>query len=143
MSNAEGKVAFIPNGAQSRYTGSKLGGGAMNRFCETGMRALAACLALGAATSAAGQDVPMPPGPPPSWGALIPCAQKADPAEGFKCYQAALRAAGYTPNPEIAATERRRKFGLSLPLVAPHKPAAKPQTVVAQAKPGAAPAPPP
>ena len=49
-----------------------------------------------------------------------------------------MRAAGYSPNPEIAATERRRRFGLpSLPLIS-HKPASKSKTESAQAQPGAA-----
>jgi hypothetical protein len=78
-----------------------------------------------------------PAGPPPSWESLIPCAQKADPVEGFKCYQAAVRAAGYAPNPEIAATERKRRFGLpALPSIG-HKAAAKPER---QGQPAAAPA---
>ncbi len=97
---------------------------------------LGAGLVVGIAAPAAAQAVPA--GPPPSWDSLIPCAQKADPAEGFRCYQAAMRAAGYSPNPEIAATERRRRFGLpSLPLIS-HKPASKSKTESAQAQPGAA-----
>ena len=100
--------------------------------------ALAAGLVLGAAASAAAEPA-TPTGPPPSWESLIPCAQKADPAEGFRCYQAAMRAAGYAANPEIAAAERRRRFGLSLPSFGTHKPRAE----AAQAHAGAAISPPP
>ena len=81
--------------------------------------ALGAATMIGLAGPAAAEAVP--PGPPPSWDALIPCAQKGDPAEGFRCYQAAMRAAGYAPNPEIAATERRRKFGLPALSLGSHK----------------------
>jgi hypothetical protein len=75
-----------------------------------------------------------PQGPPPSWDSLIPCAQKADAKEGFACYQAAMRAAGYAPNPEIAAAEKRRKFGLNLPTPFKHEDKSKPKAV-AQAGP--------
>lgn len=53
-----------------------------------------------------------PSGPPPAWDKLIPCAQKADPAEGFACYQAAMKAAGYVPDNKAVAEDRRRTFGL-------------------------------
>ena len=110
----------------------------MKDFHDAIWGSLAAGLAIAVAAPAAAQ--PVPAGPPPSWDALIPCAQKADPVEGFKCYQGALRAAGYAPNPEIAATERRRKFGLpSLPLLS-HKPDSKPTSKSAQGQPGPAPA---
>ena len=114
----------------------------MNTLQKSGTGALVASFLLAAAGSALGQTPTPPPGPPPSWDSLIPCAQKGDPVEGFKCYQAAMRAAGYAPNPEIAAAERRRKFGLSLPSIGSHKPVAKPQMEVAQATPGVR-APPP
>ena len=80
-----------------------------------------------------------PSGPPPSWESLIPCAQKADPAEGFKCYQAAMRGAGYSPNAEVVAADRKRHFGLTLPSIG-HKAADKPERQAAQVAPGAAPA---
>lgn len=83
--------------------------------------ALAAGAWLGAGGAAAQQASEHPAGPPPSWESLIPCAQKADPKEGFACYQAAMRAAGYATNPEIAATEKRRKFGLNVPTPFKHK----------------------
>ena len=87
--------------------------------------AIAAGLWLGALSAAQAQEAPArPSGPPPSWDSLIPCAQKADPAEGFACYQAAVRAAGYAPNPEVAASERRRRFGMSLPFTHKEKPKA-------------------
>ena len=106
----------------------------MKSFRKVMAGALGAGLVVGIAAPAAAQSVPA--GPPPAWDALIPCAQKADPAEGFRCYQAAMRAAGYSPNPEIAATERRRRFGLpSLPLIS-HKPSSKTKTESAQAQSG-------
>ena len=114
----------------------------MNKIERLGTGALFASFLLGAAGSALGQTSGPPPGPPPSWDSLIPCAQKGDPVEGFRCYQAAMRAAGYAPNPEIAAVERRRKFGLSLPSLGSHKSAAKPRAEVAQATPDARAAPP-
>ncbi len=94
--------------------------------------ALGAGLMIGAAEPAAALSVPA--GPPPSWDALIPCAQKGDPAEGFKCYQAAMRAAGYAPDPEIAATERRRKFGLPALSLGSHKPTSQAKAELAQAQ---------
>ncbi len=94
--------------------------------------ALGASIMIGPAGPAAAQAVPS--GPPPSWDALIPCAQKADPAEGFRCYQGAMRAAGYAPNPEIAATERRRKFGLPALSLGSHKAESKARREVAQAQ---------
>lgn len=93
--------------------------------------ALAAAALAGPATAQSAT----PSGPPPSWDSLIPCAQKADPVEGFRCYQAAVRAAGYAPNPEIAAAERRRTFGLTLPFVG-HKAAANPEGHAAKTSPG-------
>lgn len=96
---------------------------------------------LGAGPAMAQPAAEHPSGPPPSWESLIPCAQKADPKEGFACYQAAMRAAGYSPNPEIAAAEKRRKFGLNVPTPFKHK--EKPAAEVAQAgsRPAEAPAP--
>jgi hypothetical protein len=93
------------------------------------------CLAGPAAAQTA-----VPSGPPPSWESLIPCAQKADPAEGFKCYQVALRAAGYVPNPQVVAEDRRRRFGLPLPSIG-HKgpPKTEPKLAQAQAQPGPGP----
>jgi hypothetical protein len=92
--------------------------------------ALAAGVWLGAGALACAQDAPArPSGPPPSWDSLIPCAQKADPKEGFACYQAAMRAAGYAPNPEIAAAEKRRRFGLNLPTPFKHEAKALPKQV--------------
>ena len=105
-----------------------------------GKLSAAGALVLSVLAGHAAAQTATPSGPPPSWDSLIPCAQKADPAEGFRCYQAAMRAAGYTPNPEVAATEKRRRFGLPLPSIG-HKAAPKPE---AQAQRGAAaPAPPP
>ncbi len=79
----------------------------------------ARCIAMATAAAVLGglaaAETAIPSGPPPSWQSLIPCARSADPVDGFNCYQAAVRAAGYTPNPEIVAAERRRRFGLVLP----------------------------
>ncbi len=81
----------------------------------------AALAAMVSAAPALAQQNGAPPGPPPSWESLIPCAQKADAAEGFRCYQAAMRAAGYSPNPATVAADRRKTFGLSLPSFHGHK----------------------
>ena len=51
---------------------------------------------------------------PPSWDTLVKCAEKGDPNEELACYRAAMKAAGYAPTAE-EQTQRRRKFGLSLP----------------------------
>ncbi len=100
--------------------------------------ALAACLILGAAASAAAQPASAPAGPPPSWDSLIPCAQKSDAVEGFRCYQAAMRAAGYAPNPQVVAADRRRLFGLTLPKLGGPKHEAAPESALASQHPGAA-----
>ena len=101
--------------------------------------ALAACLIWGAAASVAAAQpaAPAPAGPPPSWDSLIPCAQKADPAEGFRCYQAAMRAAGYAPNPQVVAADRRRTFGLALPKLGGRKHEAASEAQAAKQQPGA------
>jgi hypothetical protein len=111
-------------------------------------KAFVAGLWIGLCSPAAAQDQgARPSGPPPSWDSLIPCAQKSDPKEGFACYQAAMRAAGYAANPEIVAADKRRKFGLNVPTPFKHepKPAAE-KGAKAQASAGsasaAAPAPP-
>lgn len=97
-----------------------------------------------ALAGAAAAQTPTPSGPPPSWESLIPCAQKSDPVEGFKCYQAAMKAAGFAPNAAVVAADKRRSFGLQLPSFHARKPA---ETKVAQAAatapaaPAAAPAP--
>ncbi len=57
--------------------------------------------------------------------------------EGFRCYQAAVRAAGYAPNAEIVAQDRRRKFGLPAISLGSHKPK-EPKAETAQAGPRAA-----
>jgi hypothetical protein len=97
-----------------------------------------AALVVAGASAAVAQEA-APAGPPPSWESLIPCAQKSDPAEGFRCFQQALRAAGYAPNPVAVAADKRRSFGLQLPKVhlgrredakpaaAPRAPAAAPE----------------
>lgn len=54
---------------------------------------------------------------PPSWDALTRCAEIGDRDDRVDCYDAAMRAAGYAPRPEVVAESRRRFFGLSVPEV--------------------------
>jgi hypothetical protein len=89
-----------------------------NKILVMGGGALVAALAVAGAAAA---QTAVPSGPPPSWESLIPCAQKSDPVEGFKCYQAAMNAAGFTPNAQAVAAEKRRTFGLPLPSLHAHK----------------------
>ena len=111
--------------------------GALTRGVLIG--ALSGGLSLAAVVAAHTQEQPARSlGPPPAWDSLIPCAQKADPAEGFACYQAAMRAAGYKPT-EQEATQRRRGFGLTLPFKHAQKEPRRPSSEVAQAAGGAAP----
>jgi hypothetical protein len=103
--------------------------------------ALAAGLWLCAQTGAQAQAPGNPAGPPPSWDSLIPCAQKSDPKEGFACYQAAMRAAGYAPNAEVVEADKRRKFGLNLPTPFKHSGEKPKQVARAEGKAQPAPAP--
>ena len=52
---------------------------------------------------------------PPAWDTLVHCAQTADEAERLACYDTAMRAAGYAPNPSAVAESHRHSFGLSAP----------------------------
>ena len=56
-------------------------------------------------------------GTPPAWDTLVRCAQTPDETERLACYDAAMRSAGYAPNPTAVAEDRRKKFGLSVPKV--------------------------
>lgn len=62
-----------------------------------------------AATVAGAQNAP------PAWDTLVHCAQTADEAERLSCYDTAMRAAGYAPNPSAVAENRRHSFGLTAP----------------------------
>ena len=74
---------------------------------------------------------------PPSWDTLAKCADMTDAAKELDCYRAAMRAAGYVRNPQVAAAERHKTFGVELPSL--HKRAEKPSRGE-KAEAGAAPA---
>jgi hypothetical protein len=77
-----------------------------------GAAAAAAALAGGvAAAQDAGEHTP------PNWPTLLRCAQMPAEDARLACYDAAMRAAGYTPNAEAVAAEKRKRFGLSFPQV--------------------------
>jgi len=65
-----------------------------------------------AAAVAAGPALAQQTGTPPSWDTLTHCAAMPSDAERLGCYDAAMRAAGYAPNPEAVVAERHRRFGL-------------------------------
>jgi hypothetical protein len=52
---------------------------------------------------------------PPSWDTLARCAQMTDDAQELACYRAAMKAAGFKRNPEVAAQEQRKSFGKAPP----------------------------
>jgi hypothetical protein len=54
---------------------------------------------------------------PPAWDTLVRCAQTPDESARLACYDAAMRAAGYSPNPAAVAEEHRKGFGLTMPKV--------------------------
>ncbi len=56
-------------------------------------------------------------GTPPAWDTLVRCAQTPDESERLACYDAAMHAAGFTPNAAAVTAEHHRTFGLSLPKV--------------------------
>jgi hypothetical protein len=87
----------------------------MNRFTTAAFAASALC-ALQISTPVQAQDQP-PSGPnsPPSWEALVHCADMTDAKKELDCYRAAMRDAGYRRNPQVSAAERRKTFGLDLP----------------------------
>jgi hypothetical protein len=90
----------------------------MNRL-QTIAVAVAALGAMQAATPVSAQPAP---NAPPSWDALVHCADMTDSAKELECYRTAMRAAGYRRNPEREAAEQRKGFGLSLPKFGPSKP---------------------
>ncbi len=53
----------------------------------------------------------------PAWDTLVRCAQTPDEAARLACYDAAMRAAGYAPNPTAVAENHRKTFGLTAPKV--------------------------
>jgi hypothetical protein len=82
--------------------------------------ALAAGLAasgLGLAVAAHAQDASASAGTPPAWNTLVQCAQTASAKDRLACYDSAMRAAGYAPNPEAVAAEHRKTFGLTVPTI--------------------------
>jgi hypothetical protein len=79
-----------------------------------GAAAAAAVLGAGLAGLALAQDQ-TPSGAPPSWDALVRCAQMSDDDASLACFREAMRVAGYQPKPEAVAEEHRKRFGLSLP----------------------------
>jgi hypothetical protein len=80
------------------------------------------------------------PGTPPSWETLVRCAGMADQDARLSCYDAAMRAAGYSPKPAEVAAEKRKRFGLSFPKIGAIKKEARQEGAQAAA-PAGAPAP--
>ncbi len=54
---------------------------------------------------------------PPAWNTLVRCAQTPDETARLACYDSAMRAAGYAPNPTAVAEAHRKGFGLPFPKV--------------------------
>lgn len=79
---------------------------------------LAAGLAFAATAPALAQDAA---GSSPSWDTLVRCAAMGSDDGRLACYDAAMRAAGYAPKPEVVAAEKRKSFGLSIPKLASRK----------------------
>jgi hypothetical protein len=67
--------------------------------------------------AASAQNAPPATGTPPAWGTLVGCAQTANAKDRLACYDSAMRAAGYAPNPEAVAAEHRKTFGLTVPSI--------------------------
>lgn len=82
--------------------------------------AIAAGLAasgLGLAATAHAQDASSSTGTPPAWDTLVQCAQTVNAGKRLTCYDAAMKAAGYAPNPAAVAEEHRKAFGLTVPTI--------------------------
>jgi hypothetical protein len=75
------------------------------------MAAGLAASSLGFAAGAHAQNAP------PAWDTLVRCAQTPDEAARLSCYDSAMRAAGYSPNPAAVAEEHRKGFGLTVPKI--------------------------
>jgi hypothetical protein len=73
----------------------------------------AACVVV--MCGAANAEDAAPAGAPPSWANLIHCAKLADDEGQLACFKAAMKAAGYAPNPQEVTAERHQRFGLSAP----------------------------
>ena len=76
--------------------------------------ALAAGLAVSSLTAVAHAQGA---GKPPSWDALVRCAQTPDESERLACYDAAMHAAGYAPDAAAVSAVHHKSFGLSMPKV--------------------------
>jgi hypothetical protein len=97
--------------------------------------------ALQVAGAAMAQQAPS--GPPPSWPALIHCAQLPD-DDQLACFRDAMKVAGYAPKPAEESATRHHRFGLSAPeLNVFKKKQAGQGPAPAAASPPAEPAPPP
>jgi hypothetical protein len=81
------------------------------RLLPTVIAAAGLSLALGAPSAHAQK------GQPPAWDTLVKCAQTPDEAARLACYDTAMRAAGYAPNPAAVEEEHRKGFGLTMPKV--------------------------
>jgi hypothetical protein len=79
-----------------------------------GAGAALAVLASSMAGAALAQDQPKTP---PSWDALVRCAQMSDDDASLACFRQAMKEAGFAPKPAEVAAEKRKHFGLSIPQV--------------------------
>ena len=92
-----------------------------------------------ASTARAQPAEPAPTRSPPSWDALAHCADISADEEVAACFRAAMKAAGYQPTPKVAA-DRRRRFGLDLPVIRREHAPKPPKAQVAQTEASHAPA---
>lgn len=74
---------------------------------------VAGVAAFGVAGQVLSQDTPAPP----PWQTLVHCAETGDSDDRLACYDAAMKAAGYAPKPEVVAAARRKLFGLKMPQI--------------------------
>ena len=89
---------------------------ANKRRPNRGGAALAIAMAAAALVQAHTASAQAIPGtPPPGWPELIRCAGLGDYEQELSCYREAMRRAGFSPDPAAVASDRRRKFGLTLP----------------------------
>ena len=79
-------------------------------FCAVAGSVAAAVLFAGGASA---QQAPA--SAPPSWPALIHCAELPNDDGQLACFKAAMKAAGYAPKPAEVTAERHHRFGLSAP----------------------------
>ncbi len=78
-------------------------------------RAVAGSVAAVVTLSGAALAQETPSGAPPSWPALIHCAQLPDDDAQLACFKSAMKAAGYAPKAAEVTAERHHRFGLSVP----------------------------